>query len=121
MRTLPLPLLLFHRMLALVFALQLGFQQSEKPRSVFLDAFDALDAVPQRRDLCGDCSALFLVLCKYCWIGLAPDLIANLAALCFQCGDLRFRLRNVPVQIVRRVQLVLPQKLSVRFDLRYIL
>ena len=68
-------------MFMLVFTLQLGSQKVQQPRCVFSDAFDALDTIPQSRDLFGDRCALFLVFCKHSRIGLVPDLIAYLAAL----------------------------------------
>ena len=105
----------------LVFTLQLGSQKVQQPRCVFSDAFDALDTIPQSRDLFGDCGALFLVLCKHSRIGLVPDLIAHLAAFGLQCGDLRFRLRDIPVQIVERMQLVFFQKPLIGIELRIVL
>ena len=91
-------------MLTLVFSLQLGFQQIQESRRILPNALDALYSVPQICDFCGDRRTLFLVLCKYGWIGLMPDLIANFAAFDFQSGDLRFRLIDFFVQIVWRVQ-----------------
>lgn len=81
-------LLLFDRMLALVFALQLGSQKVQQSRRVLSYAFDALDAIPQFRDLIGDRRALILVFFQHGRIGLVPDLIAYLAALGLQCGVL---------------------------------
>ena len=102
----------------LVFTAQLGFQQIQQARCVLSDTLDALDAIPQSRDLFGDRGALFLVLCKHSRIGLVPDLIAHLAAFGFQRSDLRFRLRDIPVQIVERMQLVFFQKPLIGTELR---
>ena len=72
-------------------------------------------------DFCGDRRALFLVFCKYGWIGLMPDTIADLVSLLDKDSDLGFGSLDLLAEFGNGMEPVIFEETVVSVELDYVL